>query len=321
MTKKVIITGITGQDGAYLSKYLIQLGFIVIGFHQKNRILNKQNLRLLNIENKIDFFVGDINSIDDWMLLIKREHPIQIYHLAAQSLVWSSWQQPIETMETNIHSVLAIHESVRLTNNDIRIFTALSSEIFGYSSGDNVIDENCPLDPISPYAISKATDFWIINNYKKKYSLFTVSGLMFNHESILRPDFYVMKKIISTAFKIKSGEEKYLQLGNIDTKRDFGYAPEFVIAMNSMLSIKNPQNFVIATGESISIGEIVEHVFFELNISMSCLRIDKSLIREGEILSSIGCSEKAFHELGWDPIYKGKKLISKIIEDYKFYFS
>ncbi len=314
--KTALISGITGQDGAYLADHLLEAGYRVIAFHQKGRDFKSDNLMYLGIKDEIHIWEGCLSTIKDWCSVIEEFSPDEIYGLAGQSLVWASWGDPIATLRLNVESVSAMLEAVRITGKRSRTFVALSSEIFG-APCHLPITEKTAFAPTTPYAISKLADYWLVHAYRERYGVHASCGILFNHESILRPNHYVVKKIIKAAFDIASGAAQELVLGNVDISRDFGYAPEYVLGMHKILALDEPNDFILATGVPISIREIVNVVFRELQIPDSCMRVDPHMMRKGEVMKTWGVADKAGEKIVWEPKFKGRDLILKLIADYR----
>lgn len=298
MPNVALLTGITGQDGTYLSRFLIERGYKVIGLVRSYSNLNNHGLKFLKVDDKIRLVEGDLTDLSQVISIIREFKPDEIYNLAAQSSVSLSFKQPIGTISFNIISVLNLLEAVRLVNPDIKFYQASSGEIFG--SADNLpIRETTAIAPISPYAISKSSAFWITKNYREAYNLFSCSGLLFNHESFLRSDNFFVKKVIKESLNIKAGKSEFLEVGNIDIKRDFGWAPKYVEAMFLMLQQNAPDDYIICSGKSVSLRSIIEFVFDYLSIPANLLVVSEKLYRPTEILDNYGDSSKARKELGW----------------------
>lgn len=298
MSKTALVTGITGQDGAYLSRLLLERDYRVVGLVRGYSNVNKRGLRFLGIENKVQFLECDLTDLSQVISIVKEIEPSEIYNLAAQSSVFQSFKQPIGTISFNIISVLNLLEAVRLIKPDIKFYQASSSEIFG-SAVNLPINENTAISPISPYSISKASGYWITKNYRESYNLFSCSGFLFNHESFLRNESFFIKKVIGTAIKIKNGQAESLEVGNIDIKRDFGWAAKYVESMYLMLQQDTPDDYVICSDKSVSLRSIIEFVFDYLNVSIDCLKISEKLYRPTEIQDIYGDSTKARNTLGW----------------------
>jgi len=298
--KKAIITGITGQDGAYLAKKLLNEGFEVIGFVSNNSMSNDRfNLRYLGIIDEIRYCGVDLTNKDDVMAIVEKERPHQIYNLAAQSSVAKSFSNPGETLAFNFNSVINILESVLAVDKTIRFYQASSSEMFGKVKNLPVKIEH-PLNPISPYAVSKVAAHHTVKSYRTAYGLYAVSGVLFNHESYLRSPNFFCKKIIRQGIEIANGKRDVLELGNIEVKRDFGYGPDYVDAMYKMLQQIEPRDYIISSGESISLKEIVYQVFDLLGISHDKIVINPELYRPEEIEDIYGDNTLAKRLLGWN---------------------
>ncbi|MDF2434044.1 MAG: GDPmannose 4,6-dehydratase [Mucilaginibacter sp.] len=297
MNKTALVTGITGQDGAYLAELLINKGYKVIGLVRSYSHGNVTGLEYLGIVDNVEIVECDLMDITHVMKIIKEYEPSEIYNLAAQSSVSLSFTQPIGTINFNITSVLNILEAIRITNPDCRFYQATSSEVFGHATLP--IKETSRINPISPYSISKASAHWITKNYRESYGLFCCSGFLFNHESYLRSDNFFVKKVILQAIKIYKGEAKTLEVGNIDIKRDFGWAPKYVEAMYLMLQHDTADDFLICSNKSVSLRSIIEYIFDYLNIPLHHLKINEKLFRPTEIADMYGDNIKARNELGW----------------------
>lgn len=298
MIKIALVTGITGQDGAYLADLLLKKNYTVVGLVRSYSHINRKGLDYLRIGDKVNLIECDLTDLSQVIAILKEIQPTEIYNLAAQSSVSQSFRQPIGTISFNIISVLNILEAMRMVKPDIKFYQASSSEVFGINN-DLPIKENSSILPISPYSISKASAFWITKNYRDSYNLFSCSGILFNHESYLRSDNFFIKKVIMESLKIKAGKAKILEVGNIDIKRDFGWAPRYVEAMYLMLQQQVPDDFLICSSHSVSLRAIISFVFEYLNIPMNCLVVSEKLYRPTEILNMYGDNSKAKDKLGW----------------------
>ena len=298
-SKVALITGVTGQDGAYLAQLLLKNGYKVIGLLRSSDNINTKKLDYLGITTDIIFDVCNLLSMSDISNILKKYHPTEIYNLAAQSSVRESFQQPIDTLNFNIVSVASILESIKIINKNIKFYQASSSEMYG---GVNhlPLKENSTLHPVSPYGISKASAHWITINYRESFGIFTTSGILFNHESVLRGDDFIIKKIIQSAIAINNGNQDFLEVGNIDIKRDFGYAPKYVEAMYLMMQHEHPDDYVISSGYSLSIRDIIYYIFEKLEISRDRIIINQEYFRPNEIMDIYGDSSKAKLNLGWE---------------------
>lgn len=300
MRKKVaFITGVTGQDGAYLSKLLLEKNYQVIGLVRDSRNINTKSLDYLGLTEKIIFEECNLLDISNIINLITKYKPAEIYNLASQSSVGASFKHPIGTLNFNIISVANILESIKITDKKIKFYQASSSEMFG-SANSLPFKENSIFHPVSPYGISKASAHWITINYRESFGLFTTSGILFNHESVLRGDQFIIKKIIRTTFEIKNGTKDILEVGNIDIKRDFGYAPKYVEAMYLMMQHNKPDDYIISSGKSLTIREIIHYIFEKIGISREKIVINEDFLRPNEIEDIYGDSTNAKEQLNWD---------------------
>lgn len=298
MKKTAIVTGITGQDGAYLSDFLLKKGYKVVGLIRTDAEEDYFGLKHLNIFEKVTLKKSsllDLKGIKDVLTEFK---PDEVYNLAAQSSVGASFENPYETINFNVLSVLNLLEAIKETDKKIRFYQASSSDMFG-NIDKLPASEKSVMHPTSPYAISKVTGHWTTVNYREAYGLFTCCGILFNHESYLRANNFFVKKVIRTAIDIKDGKQNELRVGDIDLKRDFGYAPDYVKAMWLMLQQEKPKDFLVCSGKSISLREIIEYIFDKLNIDKSKVVIDKSFFRPNDIKNIYGDNGKAKNELGW----------------------
>lgn len=297
--KLAIITGISGQDGAYLSLLLLKKGYKVIGLTRNNHSLNLERLKILQINHQITIEECDLLDLSSVINVINKYQPNEIYNLAAQSSVGLSFQQPIGTIQFNITSVLNILEAIRLVKVNTKFYQASSSEMYG-SVKNLPITLDTPMHPLSPYAISKASSHWTVVNYRESYGLFACNGILFNHESFLRGSNFFVKKVIKECIMNRNKPDWLLKVGNIDIKRDFGYSPKYVEAMWLMLQQEFPLDFIICSGESISLKSIIEYVFKKLDINIDKLFIDTELFRPTDIMDIYGDNSSALNKLGWD---------------------
>lgn len=309
-----IITGVTGQDGAYLAMHLVDQGYRVVGLIRSYSTTNHHRLAHLGIEKEIELVECDLTDLSQVISIVKKKQPSEIYNLAAQSSVSLSFQQPIGTISFNVISVLNILESIRIVKPDSRFYQASSSEIFGVTNM-LPIREHTAINPISPYSISKATAHWITKNYREAYNLYSCSGILFNHESYLRSSNFFVKKVIMDSIKISRGKASFLEVGNIDIKRDFGWAPKYVEAMHLMLQQEEPDDFIICSNRSVSLRAIIEFTFSKLGIPEDRLVINPNLYRPTEILDIYGTNEKARNMLGWTYDMSFFEVLNILIEE------
>jgi GDPmannose 4,6-dehydratase len=312
--KKIIIFGVSGQDGSYLAKLLLSKGFKVYGTSRDAEVQKFSNLKTLGIKERISVVSVAINDFGSVFQCIKNISPDVIYNLASQSSVALSFSQPHETMESIELGTLNILESIRLYGKEIKFYNACSSECFG-DTGETKADEKTPFNPLSPYAVSKAAAFWTVKNYREAYGISACSGILFNHESPLRQDRFVTKKIINAAVDISKGKNKTLNLGNIDIIRDWGWAPDYVEAMWLMMENNISEDFVVATGISKSLKDFLSISFEYLNLNWkNYVSIDENLYRPTDISKNIGNPNKIKKQLGWKAKYSFQEMIKEIIE-------
>lgn len=296
--KTALITGISGQDGAYLAKLLLAKGYKVIGTTRKNPKADFPKLAYLGILDKVKPYQVDLLDRQAVRVFLKKHKPAEIYNLAAQSSVDYSFAAPRETLEFNILSVLNLLEGVRLDLPQARFYQATTCEIYGNRSR-LPITENSALDPSSPYGVSKAVGHLIVHDYRDVYGLYCVSGIMFNHESHLRNPNYFIRRLIRTAIAISKGADEYVYLGQAENKRDFGFSPNYVEAMWRMLQQETPKDYVVCSGKTKSILDITKYVLKKFGLPLSRIKIDKKLFRKPNIQNLYGNNARAKKELGW----------------------
>ncbi len=314
MGKTALICGVSGQDGAYLSKLLLGKGYKVIGTSrdaQANTFARLEKLGVLKEVETTSMTLTDFRSV---LQTLSRHQPDEIYNLAGQSSVGLSFELPVETLESIATASLNLLESIRFLNNEVRLYNASSSECFG-NAGEVACDEYSPFHPRSPYAVAKATAHWQVINYREAYGLYAANGILFNHESPLRPSRFVSKKIIRSACRIADGSPERLQLGNLEIQRDFGWAPEYVDAMWRILQLEQPHDVVIATGETHSLREFCQVAFSELNLDwQDHVDIDESLYRPSEHMISRANPAGAKDLLGWEAKMKMPEVVAAMIQ-------
>jgi GDPmannose 4,6-dehydratase len=302
--KTALITGISGQDGAYLAKLLLDKGYRVYGTSRDAQVCPFRNLERLQIRDQIQLESVALNDFRSVIQVLFKVEPDQIYNLAGQSSVSLSFEQPVETQESIHLATLNLLEAIRFTGKKIRLYNAGSSECFGDLSEESATEET-PFRPRSPYAVAKAAAFWQVSNYRDAYGIFACSGILFNHESPLRPERFVTQKIVRAACRIAQGRQKKLQLGNIEIQRDWGWAPEYVAAMYLMLQQEAPEDFVIATGETRKLQDFIAVAFEAVGLNWKeHVAIDQTLFRPTDIMIGRGDASKAAKKLGWQPKYK-----------------
>jgi GDPmannose 4,6-dehydratase len=312
--KKALIFGISGQDGAYLAKLLLEKDYVVWGTSRDAQISSFKNLETLNIRDRVQLESVALNDFRSVLQALFKTQPDEVYNLAGQTSVGLSFEQPVETLDSIAIGTLNILEAIRFINKPIKFYNAASSEIFGDINGD-AANEFTPFSPRSPYAVAKATAFWEVANYREAYGLFACSGILFNHDSPLRPERFVTQKIVCSACRIAAGHRNKLYLGNIDIQRDWGWAEDYVEAMYLMLQKKSPDDYVVATGESHKLSEFIEIAFQILGLNwQEHVVIDKGLCRPTDIAISRGNPKKAWEELGWKAKHKLKDFVGIMIE-------
>lgn len=318
--RTALITGITGQDGAYLSEFLLEKGYEVWGIVRDSADINLRRLIFLGIENRVKILPSNLSDISSIIRILEKVTPDEIYNLAAQSSVGLSFEQPISTISFNILSTANLLEAVRMVNPAIKFYQASSSEMYGKVK-KMPINEESILHPVSPYAISKASSHWLTVNYREAYDLFSCCGVLFNHESFLRGNHFVTKKIVTSAVRIKKGYNEKLTLGNINIKRDWGYAPEYVKAMWLMLQSEIPDDYVIATGKPNSLKEFVQLSFSCLGLNWEDhVLINETLYRPSEIESIYGDASKAKIKLNWNYNISFKELVKLLVDQEIIYY-
>lgn len=296
---KALICGVGGQDGAYLSKLLLSKGYEVIGTSRDSSASNFEGLRRLGIYDEVEKTSMALNDFRNVLHTIKHYAPDEIYNLAGQSSVGLSFEQPVETIESIAGGTLNMLEAIRFADCPIRFYSAGSSECFG-DTGDDPADESTPFQPRSPYAVAKSTAYWLVRNYREAYGLFACTGILFNHESPLRPERFVTQKIVKAAVRIAKGSGERLSLGNIEIQRDWGWAPDYVEAMYRMLNKGLADDYVIATGRTVSLAYFAKKVFEYLGMDVQPhIEVDSGLLRPTDIPFGRANPKKAKVELDW----------------------
>lgn len=297
--KRALIMGVGGQDGAWLSKQLLGAGYEVHGTSRDAQGSTFTNLTRLGVREQVKVWSVTPTDFRSVLQTLTRAQPDEIYNLSGQSSVGLSFEQPVETLESIATGTLNLLESIRFTGRPIRLYNACSSEMFG-DTGLEVATEDTPFRPRSPYAVAKATSFWQVANYRDAYGLFACSGILFNHESPLRPERFVTQKIVQAAVRIARGSKETLELGNMDIARDWGWAPEYVDAMWRMLQADTPRDLVIATGHTHALKEFVEHVFSAAGLDWrDHVKSNPALFRPSEIMVNRANPARAQQVLGW----------------------
>jgi GDPmannose 4,6-dehydratase len=297
---KALIFGVSGQDGAYLAKLLLDRGYTVSGTSRDAQMSSFRNLEYLGIRDRVELASAALNDFRSVLQVLFKTQPDEVYNLAGQTSVGLSFEQPVETLESIAVGTLNILEAIRFIGKQIKFYNAASSEVFGDLKGD-AADESTPFSPRSPYAVAKATAFWEVANYREAYGLFACSGILFNHDSPLRPERFVTQKIVSSACRIAAGKQDKLYLGNIDIQRDWGWAEDYVEAMYLMLQQEQSDDYVIATGASYKLAEFIEVAFRLVDLDWREYVVsDKELRRPTDIAISRGNPNKAKQQLGWE---------------------
>ena len=310
--KRALITGITGQDGSYLAEFLLEKGYEVIGMVRRTSTVNFERIR--HIQDRITLVQGDLLDQSSLIDILREYRPHEVYNLAAQSFVPTSFKQPVLTGEFTALGVTRLLEAIRLVDPTIRFYQASSSEMFG-KVREVPQNENTPFHPRSPYGVAKVYAHWITVNYRESYGMFAVSGICFNHESPRRGLEFVTRKITYTAARIKLGLAHELRLGNLEARRDWGYAPDYVRAMWLMLQQDEPEDYVIATGETHSVREFVELAFDYLGLDWrKYVVVDPALYRPADVDLLVGDATKARTKLGWAPSVTFEQLVKIMVD-------
>jgi GDPmannose 4,6-dehydratase len=313
--KRALIFGVSGQDGAYLSQLLLARGYEVHGTSRDAELQPFARLQSLGIRDRVQVHSASLFDFRDLLQLISSLAPDEIYNLAGQSSVGLSFSQPMETMESVALGAMRILEVIRYLRLPIRLYNASSSECFGDVPHGSASDESTPFNPKSPYATAKAAAQWATTNYRQAYDLFACSGILFNHESPLRSERFVTMKIVAAAMRIAAGSDERLELGNIAISRDWGYAPEYVEAMWRILQQERPGDYVIATGESHTLEELVAAVFEEVSLDWrQHVDINHALFRPAEIAYNRGDPGKAARVLGWEAHTRFREVIRNLVQ-------
>ncbi len=310
--KTALITGITGQDGSYLAEFLLEKGYRVVGMVRRTSLENFG--RIKHIQDDIEIVTGDLLDQLSLIDIIKEYKPNEVYNLAAQSFVPTSWTQPVLTGEFTALGVTRMLEAIRLVDPSIRFYQASSSEMFG-KVRETPQRETTPFYPRSPYGVAKVYGHYITVNYRESYGIFACSGICFNHESPRRGLEFVTRKVSYGVARIKHGLQKELRLGNLDAKRDWGYTGDYVRAMWLMLQQETPDDYVIATGETHSVRELVELAFSHVGLDYrDYVVVDPKYFRAAEVDLLVGDSTKARQKLGWQPTVKFEDLVRMMVE-------
>ena len=310
--KRALITGVTGQDGSYLAEFLLEQGYDVFGMVRRTSTINFE--RIIDIQDKICIVQGDLLDPSSLVDIIREHRPAEVYNLAAQSFIPTSFKQPVLTGEFTALGVTRMLEAIRFVDPEIRFYQASSSEMFG-----KVVEipqkETTPFHPRSPYGVAKVYGHWITVNYRESYNLFAVSGILFNHESPRRGLEFVTHKVTYNAAKIALGLADKLPLGNLDSQRDWGWAPDYVRMMNLMLQQDRPEDYVVATGRTHSIKRLCQVAFECLDLDWQrYVFVNQADLRPADVDLLIGDATKAKTKLGWEPTVTFEQMIEKMVE-------
>lgn len=313
MSKNMLITGVTGQDGSYLAELALQKGYSVYGLKRRTSSSNYGNVE--HLKNEINFIDGDLEDPSSLIKAISIAKPDEVYNLAAQSFVGSSWKIPVMTGTANGIGVTNILEAIKQVKPDAKFYQASTSEMFGKVQ-ETPQKESTPFYPRSPYGVAKLYGHWITVNYRESYDMFTTSGILFNHESPRRGIEFVTRKITDAVAKIKLGQQKELRLGNLDAKRDWGFAKDYVECMWLMLQQDTPDDYVIATGETHTVREFCELAFGAVDLNYEdYVVVDPAFYRAAEVDILLGDPTKAKNKLGWNPTKTSfKELVNLMVE-------
>ncbi|HCL28302.1 MAG TPA: GDP-mannose 4,6-dehydratase [Candidatus Latescibacteria bacterium] len=310
--RRALVTGITGQDGSYLAEFLLEKGYEVFGLVRRSSTVNFERIR--HIQDDIRLLSGDLLDQNSLMFAIQEAQPQEVYNLGAQSFVPASWEQPLLTGEITALGVARLLEAIRSTDKTIRFYQASTSELFGKVQ-ESPQSETTPFYPRSPYGVSKVYGHWITINYRESYDLFATNGILFNHESPRRGLEFVTRKITNGVARIKQGRAKELALGNLDARRDWGFAGDFVRAMWLMLQQEGPDDFVIATGVDRTIREFCQVAFSCVDLDWEqYVTVDERFLRPAEVEILRGDPSKAKRVLGWEPEVSFEEMVRLMVE-------
>lgn len=314
--KKAFITGIAGQDGSYLAEYLVSLGYEVHGIVRRNSVAEHQQSRIELIRDKINIYYGDLLDQSSLEHLLDKIQPDEIYNIAAQSHVRISYDIPQFTAQTNAVGVLNVLEAYRRACPNAKFYQASSSEMFGSSvDADGYQRETTPMNPVSPYGCTKVFGYNVVRNYRNAYKLHASNGILFNHESPRRGSNFVTNKVVKTAVQIKLGQLDKLELGNMDSYRDWGHSYDYVRAMHLIVQQENPGDWVVATGETRSVRDMCEYVFSKLGLDYEKYVVqNEKFLRPEELPYLKGDSTKIRTELGWKPSYTFESMMDEMID-------
>lgn len=314
MSKSALITGITGQDGAYLAQLLLNKGYDVHGLIARRGTDTLWRLRELGIEDQVKLINGDLTDLSSLIRALEVSKAEEVYNLGAQSFVATSWEQPLLTAQVTGVSVTNVLEAIRIVNAKIRFYQASTSEMFGLIQAEKQ-DETTPFYPRSPYGVAKLYGHWMTINYRESFNMHASSGILFNHESPLRGIEFVTRKVTDAAARIKQGKQKELRLGNIDAKRDWGFAGDYVEAMWLMLQQDTPDDYVVATGRTTTVRDMCKIAFEHLDMNYEdYIVIDEKFFRPAEVEVLLGNPAKAKEKMGWEAKTSLEELITMMVD-------
>jgi GDPmannose 4,6-dehydratase len=314
VSKRALITGITGQDGAYLARLLLEQGYKVFGVNQRKSLPTLGRLQYLGIVTDVTLLDGDVTDAGSIVRVLQESEPDEVYNLAAQSFVGASWQQPVHTAHVTGIGALTVLEAVHAVNRRVRFYQASTSEMFGLAP-EIPQAETTSFHPRSPYAVAKLFAHWTTINYRESYGLFACAGILFNHESPIRGVEFVSRKITDGVARIKLGVARELMLGNLEAKRDWGFAGDYVRAMWAMLQTEKPQEYVVATGRTVSVAQFCRLAFAHVGLDWrEYVKSDPRFQRPAEVPELCGNADRAKRELGWEPRTSLEQLVAMMVE-------
>jgi GDPmannose 4,6-dehydratase len=318
MKKRALITGISGQDGSYLSEYLLSLGYEVHGTVRRHSVAENQNARIEHVQDQVTTHYADLLDYTSLLKVIMDVDPHEIYNLAAMSHVAVSFNMPVFTIQTNSVGVLNILEIIRQFKPNAKFYQASSSEMFGNSVDEDGIQRlTTPMNPVSPYGCSKLLAYSIVRNYRNAYKLHAANGILFNHESPRRGSNFVTNKVVKSAVEIKLGKRDVLELGNLDSYRDWGHSKDYVRAIHQITNHEKPDDFIVATGETRSVRELCKHVFERLDMNYEDhVRVNQKFVRPEELKYLKGDASKMKEVIGWEPEYTFESMLDEMINSW-----
>ena len=320
--KKALITGISGQDGSYLAEYLLSIGYQVYGIIRRHSVAENQDYRLSYLEDKIKLYYGDLLDVPSLTRIVSEVQPDEIYNLAAMSHVRISFDMPSFTIQTNAMGVLNLLEVYRNITPKAKFYQASSSEMFGNSVDEDGVQRlTTPMNPVSPYGCAKLLAYNLVRHYRNAYGLHACNGILFNHESPRRGSNFVTNKVVKTAVEIKKGLKDKLELGNLDSYRDWGHSKDYVRAMHLLLNNEKPEEWIVATGETHSVRELCEYVFNKLDLKYENYVVQNTKFLRPEELNDLkGDSSKLTKFTGWVPVYSFESMLDEMVEFWLNYY-